>query len=50
MILDERLRWNGVLDAGQNERVERPENIMTRFVMPGKKAALLRRQRRESRI
>ena len=40
MILDERLRWMGfwMLDK------------MTRFVMPGKKAALLRRQRRESRI
>ena len=49
MILDERLRWMGfwMLDK---MKVERPENIMTRFVMPGKKAALLRRQRRESRI
>ena len=48
MILDERLRWMGfwMLDKMKGG----PENIMTRFVMPGKKAALLRRQRRESRI
>ena len=49
MILDERLRWMGfwMLDKMKGGKTR---EYYDQIVMPGKKAALLRRQRRESRI